>query len=97
MKKTQFTGSKKDGGEGLDHQPGKLEVVFEDEKLGNTTIDILAGEENTQLADYKRAFCLEQASVGAEQLEQAEHELLEMGGGGGAGWGGSCFNWSSCL
>lgn len=84
----EFTGGEKDGGEGLNHQSGKLEVVLQDEKLGDTTIDVLTGEENTQLPDYERAFRLEQASVGAEQLEQAEHELLEVGGGGGVGGAG---------
>ena len=93
----KFTGGEKNSGEGLNHQSGKLEVVFQDQKLRNTSIDVLTGEEDTQLADYERAFGLEQASVGAEQLEEAEHELLEVGGGGGVGGEGGGLNWSSRL
>ena len=97
----EFTGGEQDGGEGLHHKSCKLEVVFQDEKLGNTTIDVLAGQENTELADYEGAFCLQEASVSAEELEQAEHELLEVRGGGGVGRGGGgqgrSFNWSACL
>ena len=97
----EFTGGEQNGGEGLHHKSCKLEVVFQDEKLGNTTIDVLAGQEDTQLADYEGAFRLQEASVGAEELEQAEHELLEVRGGGGVGGGsggqGRSFNWSACL
>lgn len=39
------------------HDPGKLEVVLEDQKFRHAPVDVLAGEEYAQLPDYEGALC----------------------------------------
>ena len=74
----EFTGGKKDRGESLDHESCELEVVLQHQQLGDAAVDVLAGQQDAQLADDEGALGLQQAAVGAEELEQAEHELLEV-------------------
>ena len=74
----EFTGREEDGGEGLHHGPGKLQVFLHHQQLGETAVNILAGEQDTQLADDEVPLGLQQISVGTELFEEALHELLEV-------------------
>ena len=74
----EFTGREEDGGQGLHHGPGKLQVLLQHQELGETPVNILAGEQHTQLADDEVPLRLQQISVGTELFEETLHELLEV-------------------
>ena len=77
----QLAGGEKDRAQGLHHHPGKLEVLLHDQQLRHAPVDVLAAEQHTQLADDEGALALQEVLVRAEQLQQGEHELLEVWGG----------------
>ena len=74
----EFTGGDEDGGQGLHHGPGKFQILLHDEQLGETAIDVLAGEQHTQLADDEVSLRLQQISVRTKLFEEALHELFEV-------------------
>ena len=77
----QLAGGEQDSAQGLHHHPGKLEVLLHDQQLRHAPVDVLAAKQHTQLADDEGALALQEVLVRAEQLQQGEHELLEVWGG----------------
>ena len=74
----EFAGGDEDGGQGLHHGPGEFQVFLQDQQLGETAVDVLAGQQHAQLADDEVPLRLQQVSVCAELFEEALHELLEV-------------------
>ena len=77
----EFTGGQEDGGEGLHHNPGEFQIFLHHQELRETAVNVLAGEQDTQLADDETPLRLQEVSVSTELFEEALHELLEVGGG----------------
>ena len=77
----QLARGEKDSTQGLHHHPGKLEVLLHDQQLRHAPVDVLAAKQHTQLADDEGALALQEVLVRREQLQQGEHELLEVWGG----------------
>ena len=81
----QLAGGEEDGGQRLHHHPRELEVLLQHEQLRHAAVDVLAAEEDAQLPDDEGSLVLQQVLVDTEQLQQAQHELLEVRGRVGGG------------
>ena len=76
----QLAGGEEDGAQGLHHHLRKLEVLLHHQQLGHAPVNVLAAEQDAQLADDEGTLGLQEVLVRAEQLQQGQHELLEVWG-----------------